>query len=165
MTQYKEQAHVHNIPKEMILHSIEAISAGMVQDARYNFGREAGYSSQLLVNERDGLVFCEVKFIPYDYSFRWLVEKEAKGHMVTFVGSTPDTWFEFMTQQGDKLRGLVDTQWSAFVNFGIGFVTCDYYYKNVKSKAKTRPAREHIKKAAKRVKKRPRSRHKKTKID
>jgi len=164
MTQYKEQAHVHDMPKEVILHAIEAICAGMVQDARYNFGKEAGYASQLLVNEEEGLVFCEVRFIPYQYQFRWLVEKEKAGFLVTFVGSTPNPWFEFLTRQSEKLRGLVDTQWSAFVNFGIGFVTCDYYYKNVKSKAKTRPAREHIKKAAKRVKKRSPKRQKKTRI-
>ncbi|MFC2174250.1 hypothetical protein ACFLQ2_00065 [archaeon] len=163
MTQYKEQAHVRDISKEVILHAIEAICAGMIQDARYNFGREAGYSSQLLVKEDEGLVFCEVKFIPYDYRFRWLVEKEKDGYLVTFVGSTPNPWFEFLTRQSEKLRGLVDTQWSAFVNFGIGFVTCNYYYKNVHSKAKTKAPREHIKKAATRVKKR--SRHKKTKID
>ena len=163
MAQYKEQAHVHNVPREMILSSIEAISAGMVQDARYNFGREAGYSSQLLVNEEDGIVFCEVKFIPYDYKFRWLVEKEKDGFLVTFIGSTPESMLEFMTQQGQKLRGLVDTQWSAFVNFHLGFVTCDYYYRNRRGKAKNKPAKHHIRKAASKIKKR--TRHKKTRID
>lgn len=163
MTQYKEQAHVKNVPKQVILHAIEAICEGMIQDARYNYGREAGYGSQLLVKEDEGIVFCEVKFIPYDYRFRWLVEKEKDGFLVTFIGSTPNPWFEFLTRQSEKLRGLVDTQWSAFINFGIGFVTCDYYYKNLKAKAKTRPAREHIKKARGKVKKRKRK--KKTKID
>ena len=163
MTQYKEQAHVQNVPKEVIIHSIEAISEGLIQDARYNYGREAGYGSQLLVNEKEGLVFCEVKFVPYNYRFRWLVEKEKNGFLVTFVGSTPDPWFEFLTRQGEKLRGLMDTQWSAFINFGIGFVTCDYYYKNRRSKAKNKPVREHIKKARAKIKKRKKM--KKTKID
>ena len=162
MTQYKEQAHIQNIPKQVLIHSIEAICEGLVQDARYNYGREAGYVSQILVKEDEGIVFCEVKFVPYDYRFRWLVEKEKDGFLVTFVASTPDTWFEFMTRQGEKLRGLMDVQWSAFTNFGIGFVTCDYY---VKQKGKKKPAREHIKKATKKVVKRRKSKHKKTKID
>ena len=163
MTQYKEQAHVEGIAKQVIIHSIEAICEGLVQDARYNYGREAGYGSQILVKEDEGIVFCEVKFVPYDYRFRWLVEKDKEGFLVTFVGSTPDTWFEFLTRQGEKLRGLMDTQWSAFINFGIGFVTCDYYFKEQTTTKKKAPARVHIKKAAKKVKKR--RKHKKTKID
>lgn len=156
--QYKEQAHVRNMPQQVIIHSIEAICEGLVQDARYNFGREAGYGSQLLVKEDEGLVLCEVKFVPYDYRFKWLAEKEGDGYRVTFVGSTPDTWYEVLTRQGEKLRGLMDTQWAAFINFGIGYVTADYYRKGGHAK-------EHIKKAATRVVKRHKSAHKKTRID
>ena len=158
MTQYKEQAHVKDIPQTVVIHAIEAICEGMIQDARYNFGREAGYSSQLLVKEDEGLIYCEVRFIPYDYKFRWLVEKEKDGFLVTIVGSTPKPWFEFMTQQGEKLRGLVDTQWSAFVNFSIGYVTCVHY------KPRQGTARGHIRHATGHVQKRKPSQHKKTRI-
>ena len=163
MTQYKEQAHIRDIQKEVIIHAIEAISEGLVQDAKYNYGREAGYSSKFVVDESGGMVFCEVKFLPYDYKFRWLAEKEKDGYLITFVGAVPDAWHEFMTNRSGKLKGLMDTQWAAFLNFCIGFVTCNYYVKHAKTKKPKKQAREHIKSAKKRVVKRKKT--KKSKID
>jgi hypothetical protein len=162
MGEFKEQAHVHDVPRDVLLHAIEAISEGLIQDAKYNFGREAGFGSKLLVKEDDGVVFCEVKFVPYDYRFKWLVEPEkAGGSTVTFIGQTPDRWWEWFTREEEKLKGIMETQWSAFLNFGIGYVTSNYYHKH---KGKPLPARVHIRRAALRVKRRAKTEHKKTRI-
>jgi hypothetical protein len=160
MAEFKEQAHFKDVPKNVILHAIESISAGLIEDAKSKFGKEYGFKSELKVRESKGLVECRVFIPPYDYNFRWLVAPEEKGFLVTFIGFTPGHWYEFLFKMKSKLRDLVKTQWSALINFGVGFVTASYYSK----KGKVAP-REHIKKARQKVKPKHSSEHKETSID
>ncbi len=160
MTEFKEQAHIKKIPKQILVYAIEAVGESLIEDARLNYGHEAGFNASITVKGKEGVVIYEVRFTPYAYTFKWLVAEEDDGHLVTFIGSVPDTWYEFATQSREKLKGLVDTQWAAMLNFGIGFVTADYY-----AKAKTMPAKKHIAKAKSKVVKRDKAEHKKTSLD
>ncbi len=160
MTEFKEQAHIKKIPKQILVYAIEAIGESLIEDARLNYGHEAGFNASITVKGKEGVVIYDVRFVPYSYTFKWLVAEEEDGHLVTFIGSAPDRWFEFVTQSREKLRGLVDTQWAAMLNFGIGFVTADYY-----SKAKRTHAKKHIAKAKGKVVKRGKAEHKRTELE
>ncbi len=163
MAEIKEQAHFKKIPKEVILHAIESLSEGLIDDARFNYGREIGFDTRLETNMNQGTIFCEVKFIPYTYRFKWLVAPEKSGgYLVTLIGSTPGKWHEFLYYTRSKLAGLVETQWSALYNFSIGFVAAGLYSK--KTKVKRLPAKEHISKARGHVSKKSKGRQKKTTI-
>ena len=134
----KEQAHFRHIPKEVIVRAIESISEGLIDDARFNYGKEPG--------------------------FKWLVAPEKDGYLVTFIGSTPGKWYEFLFYTKQKLAGLVETQWSALYNFAVGFVAAQLYLKAPKKGKKKISVKEHIKKAATHVKKRKKEEHVKTAI-
>ena len=165
MVEVKEQAHFRKIPKDVLVHAIESISEGLIDDARFNYGKEPGFDAILEVNMQKGTVFCEVKFIPYDYRFKWLVAPEKDGgYLVTLIGTTPGRWHEFLFYPKEKLSGLVEVQWSALYNFAIGFVAAGLYSKKPAGKAKKMPAKHHISKAIGHVKQKPKSRHKKTTI-
>ncbi|MCD6523349.1 MAG: hypothetical protein J7K68_06460 [Candidatus Diapherotrites archaeon] len=160
----KEQAHFRHIPKEVIVRAIESISEGLIDDARFNYGKEPGFDATLEVNPNKGLIFCVVRFIPYEYRFKWLVAPEKDGYLVTFIGSTPGKWYEFLFYTKQKLAGLVETQWSALYNFAVGFVAAQLYLKAPKKGKKKISVKEHIKKAATHVKKRKKEEHVKTAI-
>jgi hypothetical protein len=151
VTEYKEQAHIKNIPQQILVYAIEAIGESLIEDARLNYGHEAGFNASITVKGKEGVVIYNVRFMPYNYTFKWLVAPEEDGFLVTFIGSVPNRWFEFVSQSREKLRGLMDTQWAALLNFGIGFVTANYYAKGKGEHAKTHVARakEHIKKRSK----------------
>ncbi|MBN3037595.1 MAG: hypothetical protein JW834_04060 [Candidatus Diapherotrites archaeon] len=159
MAQFKEQVHIREVPKDILLHAIESIAEVLAEDAAYNYGKEYGFYSKIDVKEDEGMVFCEIKFVPYDYRFRWLASKEKDGFIVTFIGSTPGGWTDLLTNAGEKLRSLMDTQWSAFNNFALGYVTAESF---IAAKRKG-PAKEHVKAAKAKVRKR--TTHKKTIID
>lgn len=163
MAEIKKQAHFKDMPKTVILHSIESISAALIQNARYNFGKEYGSETFLDVDEQQGIVESRITFFMYDYQFRWLVAKEENGYLVTFIGKTPGGIMDLLLSRGEKLGNLMDTMWAALINFGVGYLTAKYYSKSVKAKSPTRPPREHIKKAKDKLKQKKVP--KKTKID
>ena len=153
----KRQVTIKDIPKNVLMHAIASISEGLVLDARANYGREWGFKNRIEVLEDKGLVFCEVVFIPYDYKFKWLISNEKNGLLVTFIGGTPGKWYELLYNANFKVTSIVDTQWSAFVNFCVGYLTAKYYAK----KKRVHP-REHIAAARKMIK--PKAKPKKTRI-
>ena len=159
----KEQAHIKGIPKEVILHAIESISKALIADARANYGKEAGFKTSLNIDLKKGTVDTEVNFVPYNYKFRWLVSPEAGGLLVTLVGRSKGVLREILLNTRDKLNGLMETQWAAMLNFSIGFLSGTYYSKYGAKPVGT--TKKHIEKAHKKVKKRSKSRHKRTKID
>ncbi|MCD6414145.1 MAG: hypothetical protein J7L23_00770 [Candidatus Diapherotrites archaeon] len=165
MAELKKQAHFKDIPKIVVLHAIESISAALIQDAKYNYGREFGFDSSLEMKEAQGLVESSVKFFPYTYNFRWLVAPDEGGYLVTFIGKTPGSWWEFLYSMDKKLDNLMETQWAALINFGIGYLTAKYYTKSVKSPGPTSPPKEHIKKARNKLVQKIGKEQKKTPID
>ncbi|MCD4739978.1 hypothetical protein K8R43_02155 [archaeon] len=165
MAEVKKQAHFRDVPKTVILHAIESISAALIQDAKYNFGKEYGFDSELELNEKQGMVECKTHFIFYTYEFRWLVSPEEGGFLVTFIGKTPGGISDYVFSRKRKLESLMDTQWAALINFGVGYLTAKYYTKSIKSPAKTKPPRHHIEKAQGKLKQKAETEHKKTNID
>ncbi len=155
MTKIKEQAHFKGIPRKAVLRAIESISEGLMEDARYKYGKEAGFESEIDVNEKEGIVETKVKIFPYEYNFRWLFSDEDEGFLVTLVGRTGGKWYEFLLPAAKNLRGLMDTQWSALLNFGIGFLFGSSFTEGEEKK--------QLKKAKKKVKKKKKEEHKKVK--
>jgi len=153
----KRQVQVKEIPKSVLMHAIASITEGLVLDARANYGTEYGFKNKIEILEDQGIIFCEVAFIPYDYKFKWLVAKEKEGYLITLIGGTPGKWYEFVYNSDFKITNLVDTQWSAFVNFCVGFLTAKYYAKGKKVHPK-----HHIIAAKKKIT--SRTKHKKTVI-
>jgi len=158
---FKEQVHFLGISKDVILGAIESISEALIDDAKSRYGNEYGFYSSMSLKGTEGIVFCEIKFFPYDYKFKWLVEEEKGGVLVTFVATTGNKWYDFLFNMGDKLQRLIDPQWSAMINFGIGFITAESYFK-IKKKT---PVRKHVVAAKKKITKKKKEEHIETHID
>ncbi len=139
-------ALVKDVPKEILFYAIEVIGEGLIEDAKSKFGDFPNFSVEMeLEKVKPGpwVVKYRVHFSVYDYEFKWEIRDAKKGYLVRFVGKTRGKWWEPLFDVESKLEDLVDTQWSAFCNFAVGYMSAVSY-----GKARKRSeAREHVRKA------------------
>lgn len=132
--------------KEMIVRVVEFISDALIADAKTRFGNAYRFkTSKRLVG--DNAIEAYIQFFPYQYDFIWKIAKDKLGYEVALDARTPGKWRDSLFSMDDKLQGLVDTQWSALVNFFHGYLTA----LALKNK---HPAKAHIAKTKKRLKER-----------
>jgi hypothetical protein len=138
MTQIVRKVTVPGVPEKVIIRSIEMISEALVRDAEEQFKA----ITDTRVSEDTGYVEAYVAFFPYQYDFIWKVAKGTKGYDVTLDARTAGRWYEFVFDMDTKLQNLVMTQWSALLNFCMGYVTAATY----STRHKVSP-QEHIRRA------------------
>ncbi len=134
------------VPREMIARVIEFISEALVIDAKARFGRSYGFKTSIRPVGNNAIE-SYVQFFPYKYDFIWKINADRLGYEVVLDARTPGKWRDSLFAMDDKLAKLVDTQWSALVNFFHGYLTA------LACRTKT-PAKGHISKTKKRLKER-----------
>jgi len=135
------------VPREMIVRVIEFISEALIIDAKARFGRSYGFKTSIRPVGNNAIE-SYVQFFPYKYDFIWKINADRLGYEVVLDGRTPGKWRDSLFAMDDKLAKLVDTQWSALVNFFHGYLTALAY------KSKKASAKGHISKTKKRLKER-----------
>lgn len=138
MTQIIRKVMVPNIPEKVLLRSIELISEALIKDAKDNFKAK----TDLRVAEEKGYIEAYVAFFPYRYDFIWNISRNQRGFDVTLDARTSGKWHEFLFDMDTKLQNLVMTQWSALLNFCMGYITASTY-----SAGSRISPREHITRA------------------
>lgn len=129
--------------KEMIVKVIEFISDALTADAKKKYGKAYKFKTDTrFVGEN--AIESYVQFFPYKYDFIWKINRDSLGYEVVLDARTPGKWRDSLFGMDDKLGNLVDTQWSALVNFFHGYLTALTY------KTKT-PTKAHISKTKKRL--------------
>lgn len=160
------KAHVKGVPDGMLFHIIESISENMIEDAKKRFGDMPGFKYDLVLKPKKGYIECFIKSSPYKYDFIWeITRKNTHSHYVMLDARTPGPTRDFLFGMGKKLEDLVNTQWSALINFCVGFVS-GYSYgdfvtpvrkrekKKPKKKRKTASGKGHIRRARRKVRER-----------
>lgn len=147
-----KKVDIKNVPDGMIFHIIESISENMMDDAKRNFGDTPGFKKALVIYPKKGYIECFIKFPPYKYDFIWNVEKKsAFEHVVSLDARTSGGFSDYLFGMREKLGSLADTQWSAFLNFCVGFVSGvtyeDFVSRKVGKGVGGKAHRTHIKKA------------------
>ncbi len=145
----ERRALVPEVPEDILLYAIELIGEGLIEDAESNFGDLPNFDARIELERIKGqpwTVSYTVTFSVYEYSFFWELKKTSKGTLVRLVGSAPSKWWYALFDVQRKLENLVDTQWAAFTNFAIGYLTAVSY-----KSSKTKKAREHVRRAKSKV--------------
>ena len=105
------------VPQEVIEKAIDGISENLAYDAKQRFGNVT-----VKRRARKGFIELYLSFPGYEYDFGWHLRK-LDGHVdVGLDARTRGKWYEPMLGTPAKLDNLVETQWSALVNFCLGFV-------------------------------------------
>jgi len=108
--------------KEMIVKVIEFISDALTADAKQKYGKAYRFKTDTrFVGEN--AIESYVQFFPYKYDFIWKINRDSLGYEVVLDARTPGKWRDSLFSMDEKLNGLVDTQWSALVNFFHGYLT------------------------------------------
>jgi hypothetical protein len=108
--------------KEMIVKVIEFISDALTADAKQKYGKSYKFKTDTrFVGEN--AIESYVQFFPYKYDFIWKINRDSLGYEVVLDARTPGKWRDSLFGMDEKLNGLVDTQWSALVNFFHGYLT------------------------------------------
>nr|AAZ32111.1 hypothetical protein [uncultured euryarchaeote Alv-FOS5] len=147
----ERKALVPDVPKDILFYAIELIGEGLIEDAEENFGDMPNFNAEINLDKVSGepwRISYSVDFSVYHYEFIWELKESKKGILVMLVGRTPKHWWSSLFDMETKLENLVDTQWSAFTNFAIGYMTA---VSVSRSKGKTKKAREHVRGAKKRM--------------
>jgi hypothetical protein len=133
--------------KEMIVKVIEFISDALTADAKERYGKAYRFKTDTrFVGEN--AIESYVQFFPYKYDFIWKINRDSLGYEVVLDARTPGKWRDSLFGMDEKLNGLVDTQWSALVNFFHGYLTA-LAYRSSKSSPKG-----HIRKTRRKLKER-----------
>lgn len=138
---------IPTVPREMIARVVEFISEALMMDAKARFGKSYGFKTSMRPVGNNAIE-SYVQFFPYKYDFIWKITPDKLGYEVVLDGRTPGKWRDSLFAMDDKLEKLVDTQWSALVNFFHGYLTA-LALKTPKGSAKGR-----ISKTKKRLKER-----------
>lgn len=123
MVQVVRKVIIPGISDRVIVRAIEVISDALIRDAKENFGGSPSFKTDLRISEQKGYVESFVSFWPYRYDFIWKVKAVPGGHEVTFDARTGGSWYEFLFDIKGKLLMLVNSQWSALLNFSMGYLT------------------------------------------
>jgi hypothetical protein len=123
MVQVVRKVIIPGISERVIVRAIEVISDALIRDAKENFGSAPTFKTDLRISEQKGYVESFVQFWPYRYDFIWRVKAVPGGHEVTFDARTGGSWYEFLFDIKGKLLLLVNSQWSALLNFAMGYLT------------------------------------------
>lgn len=108
--------------KETVVRVIEFISDALVEDAKKKYGKTYGFKTDIRpVGEN--AIESYVQFFPYKYDFIWKITRDKMGYEVALDARTPGKWRDSIFGMDEKLQRLVDTQWSALVNFFHGYLT------------------------------------------
>ncbi|MBI1973543.1 hypothetical protein HYS54_01905 [Candidatus Micrarchaeota archaeon] len=140
MVQTIRRVRVTGVPRLVVLRAVESIGLALIADAKQRFG-SSGFKSDLRVDEKRGYVESFIKFWPYKYDFIWRVEGE-KQLNVTLDCRTGGSWYEFAFDIAQKARTLTESQWSALLNFCMGYLTA-----GAVAKGGVKQARKHITRA------------------
>jgi len=132
------------VPREMIGRVVEFISEALITDAKARFGN--AYRFKTSVRAMGNVIESYVQFFPYKYDFIWKITPDKLGYEVVLDARTPGKWRDSLFSMDDKLEKLVDTQWSALVNFFHGYLTALAF------KASKKSPKAHISRARKRLK-------------
>jgi len=132
------------VPREMLFRLIEFISQALTEDAREKFGKS--YKFKIHVRSvGQSAIETYIQFFPYKYDFIWKVNRDKIGYEVVLDARTPGKWTDALLNADKKLENLVDSQWSAFLNFCHGYLTALAYH------ASKRLPKKHIKKSKQRL--------------
>ena len=86
-----------------------------------------------------------VQFFPYKYDFIWKITPDRLGYEVVLDARTPGKWRDSLFNMDDKLEKLVDTQWSALVNFFHGYLTALAYKSKASAKGRIAKTKKRLK--------------------
>lgn len=142
MVQIVRRVVIPELPRDVVFRAVEIVAETLVADAKKNIKNS---KTNLRANEKNGYVESFIQFFPYKYDFIWRIEKARGGYEVTLDARTQGKWYESFLDVVPKMDNLVNTQWSALLNFSIGFITAKTY-KKTGAREKIAGAREMIEK-------------------
>lgn len=135
---------VPGVQKEMIVRLIEFISEALVEDAKSRFGKAYGFKTDVR-EVKPNAIETYVQFFPYKYDFIWKINEDKQGFEVVLDARTPGRWRDVLFNMDEKLERLVDTQWSALVNFFHGYLTALAIHSKKAPKSSLRAAKQKLK--------------------
>ena len=135
---------VPGVPREMIGQVIESISETLAENAKKNFSNALRFKTDIRMVGNNALE-SYVQFFPYKYDFIWKVNRDELGYEITLDARTPGKWRDALFGMDKKLEELVETQWSAFLNFCHGYLTALAYKRKGGSKRHVKSARKKLK--------------------
>ncbi len=139
----ERRALVPDVPKDILFYTVELIGESLIMDAKEKFEGMPNFDSMMNLEKMMGRpwkIDYYVKFSVYTYEFHWEFKDSKNGVLVKFVGKVPSHWWNTFFDIDTKLEGITDSQWTAFTNFAIGYMTAKMYEK----RGKKRDAREHV---------------------
>jgi hypothetical protein len=144
MAQIIRKVLVPGVSEKVVFKIVETISEALVQNAKDEFGDTFNFKTDLRINEKRGYVESFVRFWPYKYDFIWKIHRSADGVEVALDARTGGSWYDFLFDMHDKLNRLVFTQWSALLNFCMGYLTAMTYRGGGQAKEHIRSAKARM---------------------